>query len=148
MNQPLSERLSYHITLLNQVKERMLRALKSDNSIIDPEILQQLDKVIEQLTQRTDSAYEDGQSWLLQILTHQPQLTPVIDRDLLWFFGGECLHFMADDEIELFQSLDEQEAEHDGRNQAEGKNTPFDRIAVKTLLQQTQQSSADQKFDA
>lgn len=142
MNQPLSERLSHHITLLNQVKERMQRAVQSDNTIISADILQQLDKVIEQLTQRTDSAYLDGQAWLLQILTHQPQLTPVIDRDLLWFFGGECLHYMADDEIDLFQSLDEQEAEHETQNLANGENTPFDRIAAKTLLLQTRQQPA------
>ncbi|MFC3680167.1 PA2817 family protein [Bacterioplanoides pacificum] len=130
MNQPLSERLSYHIELLKQVQQRLQRAADNDSQLIAAEILQQLEQVIEQLVQRTDSAYQDGQDWLMSILTHQPQLTPTINRDLLWFFGGDCLHFMTDAEIELFQQLDEQEAEHDV------SQGPFDRAAVKTLLQQ------------
>ena len=130
MNQPLSERLSYHIELLRQVQQRLQRAADNDSQLIAAEILQQLEQVIEQLVQRTDSAYQDGQDWLMSILTHQPQLTPTINRDLLWFFGGDCLHFMTDAEIELFQQLDEQEAEHDV------SQGPFDRAAVKTLLQQ------------
>ena len=139
MNQPLTERLSYHIELLKGVEKRLKRAAANtetngnDSQIIPEEILQQIHTLIEQLTQRTDSAYQDGQDWLINILTHHPQLTPAINRDLLWFFGGECLHFMADDEIELFQQLDEQEAEHESNSDTK---EPFDRVAVKTLLQQ------------
>lgn len=137
MSDSLSERLSYHIQLLQHVQQRLTRAAASSDpadpgaAIIAPEILHQINDVIEQLMQRTDSAYMDGQDWLMNILTHHPQLTPAIDRDLLWFFGGECLHFMSDDEIDLFQKLDEQEAEHDPSSGS------FDRAAVKTLLQQT-----------
>ncbi|WP_420590800.1 PA2817 family protein [Bacterioplanoides sp.] len=137
MNQPVNERLNHHIQLLNQVQQRMQRANESNPGAIADEILHQLQQLIEQLEERTDSAYAAGQDWLMGILVHQPQLTPVIDRDLLWFFGGECLHFMSDEEIDLFQKLDEQEAEHD---QTSGS---FDRDAVKALLQQ----SSDQ-FDA
>lgn len=137
MNQPVNERLNHHIQLLNQVQQRMQRANESNPGAIADEILHQLQQLIEQLEERTDSAYAAGQDWLMGILVHQPQLTPVIDRDLLWFFGGECLHFMSDEEIDLFQKLDEQEADHD---QASGS---FDRDAVKALLQQ----SSDQ-FDA
>jgi len=137
MSDSLSERLSYHIQLLQHVQQRLTRAAANSDpadpgaAIIAPEILHQINEVIEQLMQRTDSAYMDGQDWLMNILTHHPQLTPAVDRDLLWFFGGECLHFMSDDEIDLFQKLDEQEAEHDPAN------GPFDRAAVKTLLQQS-----------
>ena len=42
----------------------------------------------------------DGQQWLHRFLTHNPELAPAIHRDLLWFFGGDCLHFMPDEEIE------------------------------------------------
>jgi hypothetical protein len=33
---------------------------------------------------------------------------PILPRDLLWFFGGDCLHYMPDEEIRIFQELDEQ----------------------------------------
>lgn len=131
MNHSVNERLNYHIQLLNDTLLRMQRANQHQPETIASEILHQLKQLIEQLTERSDSAYAAGQDWLMTILVHQPQLTPVIDRDLLWFFGGECLHFMADDEIDLFQKLDEQEAEHDPESGA------FDRVAIKTLLQQS-----------
>lgn len=134
MNYSVTDRLTDHITLLQQVEARMKKANESHETAIEPNILHQLGLVIEQLLQQSDSAYDDGRDWLMNILTHHPQLTPVIDRDLLWFFGGECLHFMEDQEIELFQQLDEVEAEH----QAEQKS--FDRAAIKTLLKQNHQS--------
>jgi hypothetical protein len=46
---------------------------------------------------------------------------PVIDRALLWFFGGECMHFLSDDEINRFQHLDEMAAEAE----AEGKEYDY-----------------------
>jgi len=50
----------------------------------------------------------DGQELLCRIITTYPHLTPLLYRDLLWFFGGDCLHFMPDEEIANYQSLDEQ----------------------------------------
>jgi len=47
---------------------------------------------------------------------------------LLWFFGGDCLHFMPDEEIELYQTLDER------RYQAEQQGEVFDWNQEKQLL--------------
>ena len=33
---------------------------------------------------------------------------PVIERELFWFFGGECLHYLTDEEITQFQRIDEE----------------------------------------
>ena len=49
-----------------------------------------------------------GQELLCKIVASYPHLMQILPRDLLWFFGGDCLHYMPDDEISLFQSLDEQ----------------------------------------
>src|SRR5690606_30433744 len=76
-----------------------------------------------------DSLSPRGGDWLVHIFTHVPQLTPAIDRDLLWFFGGECLHFLTDEEISLFQQLDELEEENRQRGAV------FDRQVAKQLLQ-------------
>jgi len=43
-----------------------------------------------------------------RLFTTYPDFAPTFPRDLLWFFGGDCLHFMADEEIALYQQLDEQ----------------------------------------
>lgn len=48
-----------------------------------------------------------GQASLCRIISHYHGLTPRIHRDLLWFFGGDCLHFMPDDEIACYQQLED-----------------------------------------
>lgn len=49
----------------------------------------------------------DGQQLLCRVVTSYPHLMPLLYRDLLWFFGGDCLHFMPDNEIARYQYLDE-----------------------------------------
>lgn len=48
-----------------------------------------------------------GQDLLCKVVAAYPHLMPLLQRDLLWFFGGDCLHFMPDEEIACFQRLDE-----------------------------------------
>ena len=43
---------------------------------------------------------------------------PLLPRDLLWFFGGDCLHYMPDEEIRIFQELDEQRETAKENNEA------------------------------
>lgn len=54
-----------------------------------------------------DYFQQQGQYLLTQIVTHYPHITPEVSRDLFWFFGGECLHYMGDEELALYQQLDE-----------------------------------------
>jgi hypothetical protein len=49
----------------------------------------------------------EGQDIMCSIVSRYPHLMPLLYRDLLWFFGGDCLHYMPDDEILKFQRLDE-----------------------------------------
>jgi hypothetical protein len=48
-----------------------------------------------------------GQQLFCRIVAAYPHLMPLVPRDLLWFFGGDCLHYMPDEEIRIFQELDE-----------------------------------------
>jgi hypothetical protein len=43
-----------------------------------------------------------------RLFTTYADFAPTFPRELLWFFGGDCLHFMPDEEIAVFQQLDEQ----------------------------------------
>lgn len=54
---------------------------------------------------------EQGQALMCRVVGSYPHLMPLLYRDLLWFFGGDCLHFMPDEEIAVFQRLDEQREE-------------------------------------
>ena len=52
-----------------------------------------------------------------RLFTTYPDFAPTFPRDLLWFFGGECLHFMPDSELELYQKLDSQRHEAAARGE-------------------------------
>lgn len=52
-------------------------------------------------------------------------------RDLLWFFGGDCLHFMPDEELSLYQATEER------RYECEQRGEPFDWLEQKQLLAST-----------
>ncbi|MFO1388052.1 PA2817 family protein [Cellvibrio sp.] len=60
-----------------------------------------------------------GQHLFCRIVAVYPHLMPLVPRDLLWFFGGDCLHYMPDEEISVFQTLDEL------RQQANETGEPF-----------------------
>lgn len=61
--------------------------------------------------------YREGPSLVTRLFTTCPQLAPLFPRDLLWFFGGECLHFMPDEEIARFQALEEARQEAASRGE-------------------------------
>lgn len=68
-----------------------------------------------------DTVMEKGQLLIVTHMRNYPQTNHIIPRDLLWFFGGDCLHFMPDDEIAKFQRLD------DARFDAESNDLVFER---------------------
>jgi hypothetical protein len=69
-----------------------------------------------------------GQDLLCQVIQRYPQIAHLVPRDLLWYFGGDCLHFMPDDEIDLYTALEER------RFEAEENEEPFDWDQEKQLL--------------
>ncbi len=69
-----------------------------------------------------------GQDLICQVIQRYPQIAHLIPRDLLWFFAGDCLHYMPDDEIALYQALEER------RYDAEQNDEPFDWNQEKQLL--------------
>ena len=69
-----------------------------------------------------------GQDIMCQVIERYPQIAHLVPRDLLWFFGGDCLHFMPDEELDLYQALEER------RYEAEQNDEPFDWNQEKQLL--------------
>jgi len=63
-----------------------------------------------------------------RLFTTHPDFAPTFPRELLWFFGGDCLHFMPDDEIAVYQRLDEQ------RGQAAHRGEIFDLQSARAKL--------------
>jgi len=55
----------------------------------------------------SEQGYPLGQWVITTIIARYPHLTTSVPRDLFWFFGGDCLHYLGEEEIVLFQRLDE-----------------------------------------
>ena len=68
--------------------------------------LERFDEMVLDLRESTEDLYV-GQDIISQVFQRYPQIAHLVPRDLLWFFGGACLHFMPDDEIEKYQELEE-----------------------------------------
>lgn len=77
-----------------------------------------------------------AQELIARFIRCYAHLTPLIRRELLWFIGGECLHFLGDEEIAFYQVFEEHMYE------LESKNQPVDIASELTFLRQSQQPDA------
>lgn len=68
--------------------------------------LERFDEMVAGLRESSDDLYV-GQDIISQVFQRYPQIAHLVPRDLLWFFGGDCLHFMPDDEIDKYQQLED-----------------------------------------
>ncbi|WP_439108166.1 PA2817 family protein [Congregibacter sp.] len=83
------------------------------------------------LAANTGQIMDEAPSLIYRLLTIAPQLTQEFPRDLLWYLGQECLHFMPDEEIETFTALDDQRRA--AENQGEVFNWSEARASAKGL---------------
>lgn len=109
----------YHHQLLTALKEAVAQQPPfnlTDASETDREFLATLSALCKAEAMSEAMAY-DGQQLICKAIAGYPHITPLIPRDLFWYFGGDCLHFMPDDEIANYQLLDERrfEAEEQGQ---------------------------------
>ncbi len=68
--------------------------------------LRELSGAFSELAAGERDLYAEGPALVERLFVTYPDFTPSFPRDLLWFLGGECLHFMPDSEISLYQELD------------------------------------------
>ena len=117
----MSQSKDFHLKLLNNLYD----VVKNTPPFNDGKLSEENEELISTLKTLSDattideSMIESGQRAISRIVAQHPHLTPSVNRDLFWFFGGDCLHFMPDEEIEKFQQLDE--LSHDQENQQNPK---------------------------
>jgi len=123
--------LNHHVTLLNEFKKLCEqeypfndKPLKDEDHTVFLETLSTLCA----LKKYSDGTNEKGQWLISRIVSAYSHLMPEVPRDLLWFFGGDCLHYMPDEEIAFYQQLDEL------RFTAEESGKPFDIKEAKRTL--------------
>ncbi|BFM12037.1 PA2817 family protein [Simiduia litorea] len=120
-----SSHLEHHQTQLKELVDTASKLLAMD-SFIEEQHNAIHEALCKLCNMPADQAfYELGQDTLCKIVAAWPQLTPMIARDLFWFFGGDGLHYMPDHEIANYQKLDEM------RYEAESQGRPFDFTAAK-----------------
>ncbi|CAG8865342.1 hypothetical protein PS627_01246 [Pseudomonas fluorescens] len=122
--------LHYHLQLLQHLRT-ILVALGEAEQVPEEShalFLERFDELLTLLPQDPLESQYLGQDLLCQVIQRYPQIAHLVPRDLLWFFGGDCLHFMPDEELELFQQLEER------RYEAQQNDEPFDWNQEKQLL--------------
>lgn len=99
----------HHQTLIKALYlhcQQQLPFCSEQSSQVDDEFLTLL-KTLSEATHFSEQMQAQGQAVITRIIAHYPHITPEVNRDLLWFFAGECLHYMADEELDQYQALDE-----------------------------------------
>ena len=91
--------------------EKRTRSLDTEDS------LRQLAEAFVALDNGSRDLYDDGPGLVARLFTTYPDFAPTFPRDVLWFFGGECLHFMPDEEILEHQQLAELRTEAAARGE-------------------------------
>lgn len=123
--------INYHVGLLQEFKASVMTQMPffTEESANEEhtEFVQTLEALAE-MTQYSEAMNEKGQWLISRVVSTYSQLMPALPRDLLWFFGGDCLHYMPDEEIIFYQQLDEL------RFAAEEADTPFDYAGAKDSL--------------
>lgn len=122
--------LDHHLALLNHLR-MILGALGEAEQVPEDNhglFLERFDELMSELPRDPEGAQYLGQDLISQVFHRYPQIAHLVPRDLLWFFGGDCLHFMPDEELQMYQQLDER------RFEAEENGEPFDWNREKQLL--------------
>ncbi|AQW67880.1 dehydrogenase [Pseudomonas putida] len=122
--------LDYNLQLLNHLRT-ILVALGEAEQVPEEShalFLERFDELLTLLPQNPLKSQYLGQDLICQVIQRYPQIAHLVPRDLLWFFGGDCLHFMPDDELDLYQRLEER------RYEAEQNDEPFDWNQEKQVL--------------
>lgn len=125
-----SRYINYHLSLLNHLRSILVALGDAEQTPEEDHhlFMERFDELLENLAAEPGERIYQGQEILCQVIHRYPQVAHLIPRDLLWFFGGDCLHFMPDEEIQLYQQLDER------RYEAEANGEDFDWNQEKQLL--------------
>ena len=112
-----------HALQLLQHLRTILVALNDAEQVPDQShalFMERYDELLERLPLDPLHSQYLGQDLLSQIFMRYPQIAHLVPRDLLWFFGGDCLHFMPEEELSRYQALEERSY------MAEQNGEPFD----------------------
>lgn len=105
----LPPRLQQALDLTRALRSRLSRVAQEQGIQEAPlqHLLARLERLIDQLAAADDDYEQSGREVLAALNTQYPGLWATVDRELLWYFGGECLHYLSDEEIADFQARED-----------------------------------------
>lgn len=106
--------LQYCRRLLTEFADAMRHRVET---LSEDDPLRRLADEFHALAEGRGELYQDGPSLVSRLFTGFPDFAPHFPRELLWFLGGECLHYMPDEEIGIFQQLEQQRLEAAARGE-------------------------------
>ena len=107
----MSSRIQFIISRLQNLQQRFQEHDPFDRSELAEEEQDFINKWEELITSGDQAKPEllfDAQELLSRFIRCYPNLVPLMHRELLYFVGGECLHFLGDEELGFYQQIDEQ----------------------------------------
>jgi hypothetical protein len=125
------ENILFHLRLLKQSYEAFREKEPFNGQELDQDaiaFLAAFEQLIKDMVHIEPNHIFLGQKLVTQQIAQYPDLTECWARDLLWYFGGDCLHYMPDEEIEKFQKLD------DARFEAIDEGKTFEREKIRNRI--------------
>jgi hypothetical protein len=117
----VESRTQYILDAFADLRQRIAEHAPFDQPELAEEELDFLEKwndLIINIQENTHDYTFDAQEVLSRFIRCYANLVPLIKRELLWFIGGECLHFLGDEEIALYQQLEDHLYELDSQNKS------------------------------
>jgi hypothetical protein len=107
----VSSRIQFIISRLQNLQQRFQEHDPFDRSELaeeEQDFINKWDELITSGNQAQPEFLFDAQELLSRFIRCYPNLVPLMHRELLYFVGGECLHFLGDEELGFYQQIDEQ----------------------------------------
>ena len=103
------KRNEYYLQLCSELRALCAKILPNHPAHSEESNSELLDKLthLEANFAKSDDYINVGQDIITHIISHYPDIVPLMHRDLLWFFGGDCLHYLGDDELARYQVIEE-----------------------------------------
>jgi len=122
----------FHLNLLKLGYNNLIKQppFNSDETLTteSDELLALFEQTIAAYEEHTAEAFELGQTLMTRIVGAFPQHLPLLSRDLLWLFGGDCIHYLGDEEIAQYQALDE------ARFEQESQDASIDYLQLRNMM--------------
>lgn len=105
---------NYQQNLIKELIQALAKQAPFTQADINPqaqEYLQQLD-LLSQIQTPGENYDTLGIELLSRLVRAYPHLVHLAHRDLFWLFGRDCLHFLDDKEIDIYQRIEEERYQH------------------------------------